>query len=84
MSKGRCTVTDYKTCFDSDCGRRVLANMMTESKFFDVCHTPEEQAVQNFMKILLGKTGCYPVERKSSTGRIELFVSNLLNMSIEY
>lgn len=84
MQKDRCTVTDYKTCFSTDAGRRVLANLLVEGKFFDVCHTPEEQAVQNFLKIVLGKTGCYPIERKSSTERIELFVSNLLNMRVEY
>lgn len=84
MGKDICTVDDYKRCFSTDCGKRVLANMMTEAGFFDVLATNEELAVENFMKIILSKTGCYPSEKKSSKDRIDGFVSNLLNMSMEY
>lgn len=84
MSKDRCTVTDYKICFSTEAGRRVLANLLTESRFFDIINTLEEQAVENFMKIVLSKCGVYPSEKKSSMERIELFVSNMLNMRTEY
>ncbi len=96
MAKDRSTVTDYRTFFSTDTGQRVLANMLTEGKFFDLCHTPEEQAVQNFLKIILSKTGSYPSEGENT--RIESFVSivlkpdkkangfirRLFNMKMEY
>ncbi len=78
MAKDRSTVSDYRIFFSSDSGRRVLANMLTEGKFFDLCHTPEEQAVQNYLKIILSKTGSYPSEGKSTKERIESFVSVVL------
>lgn len=78
-------VTDARTCFlGSDAGRRVLAAMMTEAKFFSVIKTSEEQAVENFMKVILGWTGSYPQEGHSAKERIDKFVSNLLTMEIEY
>ena len=46
------TVVDYRTCFNTDAGRRVLANLLTEAKFFDITTTSEQQAVENFMKIV--------------------------------
>ena len=96
MAKDRTTVSDYRTFFTTDTGQRVLANMLTEGKFFDLCHTPEEQAIQNFLKIILSKTGSYPSEGESE--RIESFVSivlrpdkktkgfikRLFNMKMEY
>ncbi|MGR3292483.1 MAG: hypothetical protein ACUZ9M_00540 [Candidatus Scalindua sp.] len=84
MSKDRCTVTDHKTCFSTDSGMRVLANLMTEAKFFDIITTPEEMAVENFVKILLSKIGVYPAEKKSSAERIDMFVSNMMKMKMEY
>ena len=52
--------------------------MLTEGKFFAVCHTPEEQAVENFMKIVLSKIGSYPSEGMSVKERIDSFVSVVL------
>ncbi len=78
MAKDRSTVSDYRAFFTTDTGRRVLANMLTEGKFFAICHTPEEQAVQNFLKIILSKCGCYPSEGKSTKERIESFVRVVL------
>jgi len=78
-------VTDARTCFlGSDAGRRTLANILTEGGFFALTHTPEEQAVENFLKIVLGWTGSYPIEKKSSKDRIDKFVSNLLTMKMEH
>ncbi len=84
MAKDKSTVSDYKICFSSDVGQRVLANMMTEAKFFDVINTPEEQAVENFIKIVLSKCGVYPAEGKSSKERIDTFVMKLMSMKMEY
>ena len=78
MAKDRSTVSDYRTFFSSDAGQRVLANMLTEGKFFDVCHTPEEQAVDNFLKIVLSKIGSYPSEGMSAKERIDSFVRVVL------
>ena len=85
MAKESNIVIDARTCFlGSEAGQRTLANMLTEAKFFDLTHTPEEQALENFMKIILGWTGSYPIEKKSSKERIDKFVSNLNNMKVEY
>ena len=81
MSEDRSTVSDYRTFLSSDTGQRVLANMLTEGKFFAICHTPEEQAVQNFLKIILSKTGSYPSEGMSAKERIDSFVSVVLKPS---
>ncbi len=78
MAKDRSTVSDYRTFFSSDAGQRVLANMLTEAKFFDITTTPEEQAVENFMKIVLSKIGSYPSEGMSVKERIDSFVSVVL------
>ena len=63
---------------------RTLANMLTEAKFFALTHTLEEQAVENFMKIILGWTGSFPIEHKSSKERIDKFVDKLTEMKMEY
>ena len=85
MAKDSNIVTDARTCFlGSEAGQRTLANMLTEAKFFDLTHTPEEQAVENFMKIVLGWTGSYPIEKKSSKERIDSFISKLNEMKVEY
>lgn len=77
-------VIDARTCFlGSDAGQRTLANILVEAKFFNMTHTPEEQAVENFVKIILGWTGSFPVEGHSSKDRIDKFVSNLNNMKME-
>ncbi len=85
MEKESNIVTDARTCFlGSDAGRRTLANMLTEAKFFGLTHTPEEQAIENFMKIVLGWTGSFPIENHSGKDRIDKFVNNLHNMETEY
>lgn len=78
------TVDDYTKCFKTDAGKRVLANMLTEAKFFQITKGEGEQAVENFMKVVLSKTGCYPSSKSSKDGRIDEFVRNMLNMKAEY
>jgi hypothetical protein len=78
-------VTDARLCFlGSGAGKRTLANMLTEARFFAVAHTPEEQAVENFVKVILGWTGSYPIEGVSSKERIDMFVEKLTEMRTEY
>ncbi len=85
MAKDSNIVTDARVCFlGSDAGKRTLANILTEAKFFGLIHTPEEQAVENFVKIILGWTGSYPIEGKSSKERIDSFVHKLTEMKTEY
>jgi len=78
------TVSDYRECFSTDCGQRVLANMLTEGGFFLPLKTLDELSVENFLKTVLNKCGAYPAEGKSSNARIESYVQKLLSMSIEY
>ena len=85
MAKDKNIVTDARTCFlGSDAGKRTLANILTEAKFFALIHTPQEQAVENFIKIILGWTGSYPIEGKSSKERIDGFVNKLTELKTEY
>ena len=78
-------VTDARTCFlGSDAGRRTLANILTEAKFFALTHTPEEQATENLAKVILGWIGSYPIEGDSSMDRINMFVNKLSEMKVEY
>lgn len=71
------TVTFYRTCFCTDAGRKVLGNMLVEAKFFSKEHTPEEQAVSNFMKTVLSKCGTYNIEN------VDDYVEGLLNLKVK-
>ena len=70
------TVVDFRTCFGSDVGKRVLANMLLEANFFAHEHTPEEQAVSNFMKTVLCKCGVYYPDNADD------FVERILGMKV--
>jgi hypothetical protein len=74
------TVDDYSRTFETEWGQRVLANMMTEAGMFKLNHTPEDQAVENFMKTILAKTGRYPVEGVSTENRIHTYVMGITRM----
>ena len=56
------TVDDYSIFFETDQGQRVLANMLLEGGFFRHTKTEGEQAVQNYLKSILAKTGRYIIE----------------------
>jgi hypothetical protein len=47
----------------TDAGRRVLANMLCEGKFFEYNKTPEQQAVCNFLKTILSKCECFDANK---------------------
>ncbi len=72
---------DYRVCFSTDAGKRVLADMLSEAGFFTQLITPEQQAVENFMKCVLSSAGMCPVETDKL--KIDEYVVNLLNMRIE-
>lgn len=58
MEKESSHVTSYRQCFNTDAGKRVLANMLIDSGFFDTDRfSPEDIAVQNFMKKIILKLG---------------------------
>ncbi len=75
MGKNK-TVDYYRMCFSTESGRRVLADLLIEAKFFDYTKTPEEQAVENFIKTILTKTGSYNVKN------IDGYVLNLMGLPI--
>ena len=63
--------------FSSDAGQRVLADMLLDGGFFKHNKTLEEQAVENFLKTVLAKTGKYPIEGVSDADRLIQFVSRI-------
>ena len=70
------TVDDYNIFFQTDQGQRVLANMLLEGGFFKHNKTPAEQAVGNYLKTILSKTGRYPVDgQANSLSRAVKFIS---------
>lgn len=71
------TVVAYRQCFSTDAGKLVLANMLMEAHFFEYTTTPEEQAVENFMKTVLTKCGSYHIDN------LPEYVTNLMNMKLE-
>ena len=78
MFKKDKTVPDYRRCFCTDAGQRVLANMLIEAKFFEYTKTPEEQAVENFLKTVLTKCGTYNI------GNVDSYVRDVLNLRVNY
>ncbi len=73
MAKDR-TIDYYRQCFMTEPGKRVLANLLMEARFFEYTHTPEEQAVENFIKTILTKTGAY------NRGNVNNYVDKLLSL----
>ena len=58
MDKVDHTEMDYRTCFSSDVGRRVLGHLLAEAGYFDDdLQTPEEIAVENYAKGILRRMG---------------------------
>ena len=72
------TVNIYRQCFKTDVGKRVLANMMVEAGWFGYNKTPEEQAVENFVKTILCKCGFY------DANHVDEYVTKLMSMSLDY
>ena len=52
------TITDFRTCFGTDAGRRVLGHLLIEGGYFDSdLETEGELAVQNFTKRIFRNLG---------------------------
>ena len=62
--------------FSSSEGKEVLAHMLRNAKFFDYIRTPEEQAVENFVKELLSDMGVWKMDNANS------FVELLMNLPV--
>ncbi len=60
MAKDK-TTDYYRICFGTAEGKRVLANLLVEARFFEHIKTYEELAVENFVKTILNKCGAYDV-----------------------
>ncbi len=71
------TVVDYRRCFSTDVGQRVLGNILVEAHFFEYTTTPEEQAVENFVKTILTKTGLYSIKN------IDEYMQKLFTLRME-
>jgi hypothetical protein len=57
------TVTDYRTCFSSDAGKRVLGDILINGGYFDTDLVTEgDIAVQNFVKKIVRKLGIFEAE----------------------
>jgi len=68
------TVDYYITCFSTESGKRVLANLLMEANLFECSHTPEEQAVENFIKMILTKTG------KFHKDNVDMMIEGFINL----
>lgn len=77
MAKDK-TVDYYRRCFGTAEGKMVLANMLLEAGFFKQNKSYEELAVENFMKIVLTKTGLF----YGTKGFENTFVDKLFELPI--
>jgi hypothetical protein len=78
------TAADFRTTFSSDAGRRTLANMLIEGKFFSHAKTYEDLAVQNFLKDVLWKAECYPLfNKKGDNSAVDQYVRGLFNIKVK-
>ncbi len=69
-------IVAYRACFGSAPGKKVLSNMLAEAHFFEFAKTPEEQAVENFMKKVLCNMGIWSLENSDD------FVDLLMNLPV--
>ncbi len=57
----------YRNCFGTGSGKIVLKNILMEATLFEQINTPEEMAVENFVKTILHKMGEYGDVRRNET-----------------
>lgn len=68
----------YRTCFGTDAGKMVLADLLVSSGYFDTdLKTEGEVAVQNFTKRILKKMGI-----GTSPTKAHEYTNNLFNLKI--
>ncbi len=71
-------LASYRTCFSTDAGRRVLADILINSGYFDTnLSTEGEIAVQNFAKRIIKKLGIGDTPQKADE-----YVNNLFNLRV--
>ncbi|MBW2345564.1 MAG: hypothetical protein JRF53_16495 [Deltaproteobacteria bacterium] len=71
-------IVDYRMCFSTDAGKRVLGHILADSGYFDTdLSTDGEIAVQNFVKNILKNLGVYNVSTINS------YVNNLFKIPVE-
>jgi hypothetical protein len=71
-------VASYRTCFSTDAGRRVLADILINAGYFDTdLTTAGEIAVQNFVKQIVKKLGVGDTPQK-----VNEYVNNLFNLKV--
>ena len=72
------TQMDYRNCFSTDVGRRVLGHMLLDAGFFDTdLKTPEEIAIENYVKNILKIMGVY-----DDPAKIGQIVNGFINVQI--
>ncbi len=72
-------IPQYRTCFSTDAGRFVLGDLLRHCGYFDTDLTsPEEIAVQNFVKKILMNMGVV-----TKPENIPEFVNTILNLKVE-
>ena len=72
------TQMDYRNCFSTDVGRRVLGHMLLDAGFFDAdLKTSEEIAVENYVKNILKIMGVY-----DDPAKIGQIVNGFINVQI--
>jgi hypothetical protein len=72
------TQIDYRTCFSTNTGRRVLAHLLTNAGVFDTdIKTPEETAVENYAKGILEIMGLFGKENVDKVQQITDAIINI-------
>ena len=67
----------YRNCFGTGSGKIVLKNILMEARLFEQNTTPEQQAVENFVKTILHKMGEYGDVRRN-----EMLIDRLFDLRI--
>ena len=74
------TVSDYRTCFTADAGRRVLGHILMEGGYFDTNLVTEgEIAVQNFVKKIVRNLGLFAIKEDKIIG-VDSYVNGLFEL----
>jgi hypothetical protein len=77
------TSDDYRACFGTDAGKRVLGHILIGAGYFDAdLTTPEQQAVQNFAKSILKEITGVPPQSHTiiSPDKVDGYVNGLYNL----
>lgn len=77
MAKDK-TRDDYRECFNTASGRRVLGHLLIQGGFFDNNTAPEEIAVENFVKDILRELGMYDLSN------VEGLVDKLFELPVKF